>query len=68
MALPGSAQKANALSFLQNTLEFSITLISAFSLLTKVDTKVDRVYSINLGRYSINLAIGENNDVTCSRS
>ena len=38
MAISESAQEANALSFHQNTLEFSMTLISAFSLLTKIMT------------------------------
>ena len=38
MTISGSTQEANALSFRQNTLEFSITLISAFSLLTKIMT------------------------------
>ena len=38
MAISESAQEANALSFRQNTLEFSMALISAFSLLTKIIT------------------------------
>ena len=38
MAILENAQETNALQFRQNTLEFSITLISAFSLLTKIMT------------------------------
>ena len=38
MTISESVQEANALLFHQNTLEFSITLISVFSLLTKIMT------------------------------